>query len=204
MTTESWRGQTVDKVEDLPIDESVSRRREARALLGSLLKPYRFAVLLLGLVVVVENGARLSVPLLVQRGIDHGIPPIVQGGPARELLLTDDVRERAAALLPRFPALSTPLADITCVEVVSVPWWYGRGIHLTARGWIYNVGGNRAVEITLKSGRRFMLGTDEPELLAHRGTYWQFWNDRLHASGWTIDGSDPNNFNQLDTLEDKS
>ena len=42
------------------------------------------------------------------------------------------------------------------------------------------------------------------ELLAHRGTYWQFWNDRLHASGWTIDGSDPNNFNQLDTLEDKS
>ena len=35
MTTESWRGQTVDKVEDLPIDESVSRRREARALLGS-------------------------------------------------------------------------------------------------------------------------------------------------------------------------
>ena len=51
MTTESWRGQTVDKVEDLPIDESVSRRREARALLGSLLKPYRFAVLLLGLVV---------------------------------------------------------------------------------------------------------------------------------------------------------
>lgn len=86
MSTESWRGQTVDKVEDLPIDESVSRRREARALLGSLLKPYRVAVLLLGLVVVVENGARLSVPLLVQRGIDHGIPPILQGGPARELL----------------------------------------------------------------------------------------------------------------------
>lgn len=64
-----------------------------------------------------------------------------------------------------FPALSTPLQDITCVEVVSVPWWYGKGIHLTARGWIYNVGGNRAVEITLKNGRRFILGTDEPELL---------------------------------------
>ncbi|OKH79310.1 ABC transporter [Mycobacterium sp. ST-F2] len=86
MSTESWRGQTVDKVEDLPIDESISRRREARALLGSLLKPYRVAVLLLALVVVVENGARLSVPLLVQRGIDHGIPPILHGGSARELL----------------------------------------------------------------------------------------------------------------------
>ncbi|MUL64422.1 ABC transporter [Mycobacterium sp. CBMA 234] len=86
MSTESWRGQTVEAAEDLPIDESVSRRREARALLGSLLVPYRYAVLLLGLVVVVENAARLSVPLLVQRGIDHGIPPILHGGPARELL----------------------------------------------------------------------------------------------------------------------
>lgn len=86
MSVNDWRGQTVEKVEDLPIDENVSRRREARSLLGSLLKPYRFAVLLLALVVVVENGARLSVPLLVQRGIDHGIPPILQGGPARELL----------------------------------------------------------------------------------------------------------------------
>ena len=36
---------------------------------------------------MVENAARLSVPLLVQRGIDHGIPPIVDGGSARELLL---------------------------------------------------------------------------------------------------------------------
>ncbi len=54
--------------------------------MGSLLKPYRVAVLLLGLVVVVENAARLSVPLLVQRGIDRGIPPILQGGSARELL----------------------------------------------------------------------------------------------------------------------
>ena len=86
MSVNDWRGQTVDKVEDLPIDETVSRRREARALLGSLLKPYRAAVLLLALVVVVENGARLSVPLLVQRGIDHGIPPILHGGSARELL----------------------------------------------------------------------------------------------------------------------
>ena len=66
-----------DQSDDLPIDESVPRRREARALLGSLLRPYRLTVALLALVVVVENLARLSVPLLVQRGIDHGIPPIL-------------------------------------------------------------------------------------------------------------------------------
>ena len=41
----------------------------------------------LPLVVVVENVARLSVPLLVQRGIDHGIPPIVDGGSARTLMV---------------------------------------------------------------------------------------------------------------------
>nr|MDT0526869.1 ABC transporter ATP-binding protein [Streptomyces sp. DSM 41633] len=71
----------------LPLAESVPRRREARALLISLLRPYRWTVAALALVVVVENAARLSVPILVQRGIDRGIPPILEGGPARELML---------------------------------------------------------------------------------------------------------------------
>ncbi|MGV0738427.1 ABC transporter ATP-binding protein [Mycobacterium syngnathidarum] len=94
MTTTEWRGQVVDDDADgagaersaLPIDESVPRRREARALLMSLLRPYRWTVAVLALVVVVENAARLSVPILVQRGIDRGIPPILDGGPARELM----------------------------------------------------------------------------------------------------------------------
>jgi ATP-binding cassette subfamily B protein len=88
MTTTDWRGRAVtNDDDDLPIDESVSRRREARTLLGSLLGPYATTVALLAIVVVVENAARLSVPLLVQRGIDHGIPPIVDGRSSRELLL---------------------------------------------------------------------------------------------------------------------
>lgn len=81
-----WRGK-FDENADLPIDESVPRRREARALLISLLRPYRWAVALLAVVVVVENVARLSVPLLVQKGIDDGIPPLLAGEPARTLLL---------------------------------------------------------------------------------------------------------------------
>ena len=86
--TTDWRGRAVtNDDDDLPIDESISRRREARSLLGSLLRPYATTVALLAIVVVVENAARLSVPLLVQRGIDHGIPPIVDGRSARELLL---------------------------------------------------------------------------------------------------------------------
>src|SRR6202022_5061287 len=56
-------------------------------LVGSLLGPLRAAGALLGVIVVVENVAPLSVPLLVQRGIDHGIPPIAAGGSARELVV---------------------------------------------------------------------------------------------------------------------
>ncbi|WP_328360709.1 ABC transporter ATP-binding protein/permease [Mycobacterium sp. NBC_00419] len=87
MTATEWRGKLDEEPDDLPIDEAVPRRREARALLGSLLRPYRATVGLLALVVIVENAARLSVPLLVQRGIDHAIPPLLAGGSSRELVI---------------------------------------------------------------------------------------------------------------------
>jgi hypothetical protein len=57
------------------------------------------------------------------------------------------------------------LADIVSVRSIPVRWWYGWGIHLTPHGWLYNVSGWKAVEITLRNGRRFCLGTDEPENL---------------------------------------
>ena len=81
----SWRGRFDEQPDDLPIDEALPLRREARALLADLLRPYRATLGLLALVVIVENVARLSVPLLVQRGIDHAVPPLVAGGSAREL-----------------------------------------------------------------------------------------------------------------------
>ena len=85
---DQWRGRFDEaRDDDLPIDEILPRRREARALLGSLLRPFRVTVAFLAAVVVVENGARLSVTLLIQRGIDHGIPPIVDGGSARTLMV---------------------------------------------------------------------------------------------------------------------
>lgn len=82
-----WRGRFDEARDDLPIDESVPRRREARGLLASLLRPYRVAVVLLALIVLVENAARLSVPILVQRGIDDGIPPILDGRQAHTLVV---------------------------------------------------------------------------------------------------------------------
>jgi hypothetical protein len=55
------------------------------------------------------------------------------------------------------------LAEIASVRPIPVRWWYGWGIRLTPHGWLYNVSGWEAVEITLRNGRRFCLGTDEPE-----------------------------------------
>jgi hypothetical protein len=55
------------------------------------------------------------------------------------------------------------LAEIASARPIPIRWWYGWGIHLTPHGWLYNVSGGKAVEITLRNGRRFCLGTDEPE-----------------------------------------
>ena len=85
--SQSWRGELDEQPDDLPIDESQPRSREARALLGRLLGPFRFTLLILAVVVVVENAARLAIPLLVRQGIDHAIPPLLAGGSARELLI---------------------------------------------------------------------------------------------------------------------
>jgi hypothetical protein len=58
------------------------------------------------------------------------------------------------------------LAEITVVETVRYPWYYGWGIRLTPRGWMFNVSGLDAVEITLRSDKHFLIGTDRPNRLA--------------------------------------
>ena len=54
------------------------------------------------------------------------------------------------------------LAEIVGCEPIRIRWWYGWGIHLTPFGWLYNVSGFDAVAITLRAGRKFALGTDDP------------------------------------------
>jgi hypothetical protein len=60
-----------------------------------------------------------------------------------------------------------PLTRIRAATIVRNPWYYGWGIHLTPHGWLFNVSGFDAVELTLDTGRHVRLGTDEPaQLLA--------------------------------------
>jgi len=58
--------------------------------------------------------------------------------------------------------MSVRLAEIVGCEPIRIRWRYGWEIHLTSYGWLYNVSGLDAVAITLRSGRKFALGTDNP------------------------------------------
>lgn len=57
------------------------------------------------------------------------------------------------------------LAYIQSVEVRKMSPLSGWGIHYVGDGWLYNVYGLEAVKVTMKSGKKIYIGTDEPELL---------------------------------------
>jgi ATP-binding cassette, subfamily B, bacterial len=89
MTTEQsrWRG-----VAEVDADEAAEQMTAVRLgggskrLLGQLLRPYKLAIQVLLLIVLVENAARLSIPYLVKEGIDTGIPPISENNDLKPLL----------------------------------------------------------------------------------------------------------------------
>ena len=84
---ERWRGVAL---ESGPVDATGNAflRRRSRQLLWDLLRPYKGWLAVMVLVVLVENAARLSIPWLVQRGIDFGIPPLLAGGSGTALYET--------------------------------------------------------------------------------------------------------------------
>ncbi|MDE3155823.1 MAG: hypothetical protein KGN76_12010 [Acidobacteriota bacterium] len=57
------------------------------------------------------------------------------------------------------------LSEIRSCRPVTNRWWYGLGIHRMPDGWLYNVSGAQAVELTLQDGRKLRVGTDEPVVL---------------------------------------
>ena len=56
--------------------------------------------------------------------------------------------------------------DVVGSRPVRNYWWYGWGIRYYLNGWLYNVAGLDAVELTFKNGKKTRIGTDEPEKLA--------------------------------------
>ncbi len=59
------------------------------------------------------------------------------------------------------------LREMTSVKQVKNYWYYGWGVRLWLwpKMWIYNVSGFDAVEITMKNGEVYRIGTDAPQEL---------------------------------------
>ncbi|MEM6457175.1 MAG: hypothetical protein AAF772_18950 [Acidobacteriota bacterium] len=58
---------------------------------------------------------------------------------------------------------TVPLTQIREVRRVRNSWLHGWGIRWIPHGWMFNVSGLDAVELTLESGRVFRIGTDQPD-----------------------------------------
>ncbi len=108
----------------------------------------------------------LTLGLLVARPALAGVPILLICG-WRFHSLTVEIAD--SELRWRFgPGLirkKVPLADVLGVQAVRTTWMEGWGIHCGPHGWLYNVSGYDAVAVTLRDGRRFALGTDQPEAL---------------------------------------
>ena len=64
-----------------------------------------------------------------------------------------------------WPRRLLPFADLTSARQVRNKWWYGWGIRMVPRGWMYNVWGLDAIELERSNGKVFRIGTDEPAAL---------------------------------------
>ena len=62
---------------------------------------------------------------------------------------------------------SYPLSDIESCTPVRNSFLYGVGIHMTSSGWLYNVSGLNAVEVSFKNRKsKIRIGTDRPDEVA--------------------------------------
>jgi hypothetical protein len=79
------------------------------------------------------------------------------------------------------------LSEIQDVRAVKNPWYYGWGIRITPQGRLFNVSGLHAVEIVLKNGRKYRIGTDQPEKLS-----------QALLSEIAVDGQELTSYNEID------
>jgi ATP-binding cassette, subfamily B, bacterial len=85
-SVEAWRGRLADQAkeaeaaEDRVADAPIPRlRKDGRALLGQLLRPYRRGIWLIIVVVLGQNLTTMTGPYLVGLAIDHGMPDALRG-----------------------------------------------------------------------------------------------------------------------------
>jgi hypothetical protein len=121
------------------------------------------------LVALAALGAFLYVHL-GRRGLPHAWFPLAVLGAALVVFgtLTVEVDPERVRLVFGLGLVrkTIRLADVAAFQPVRNPWIVGWGIRLIPGGQLWNVSGLDAVELALRDGRVFRIGTDEPDALA--------------------------------------
>lgn len=124
-----------------------------------LITLYSIVVLFLGYFNIMTNFHPLTLIGLI-------IVLIVLGTFSRLTVIVDDQMIKIQFGL-RIIRKTFPLGEIQTYRVVKNPWYYGWGIRFTPRGWLFNVSGFSAIELQMKNGKRYRIGTDDPNNLAN-------------------------------------
>jgi hypothetical protein len=53
------------------------------------------------------------------------------------------------------------LKEVQAYRAVRNPWYYAWGIHAIPGGWIFNVSGTEAIELQMKNGKKYRIGSDD-------------------------------------------
>ena len=77
---DAWRGFKLQDVEEVTGGLAGLLRSRSRALLADLVRPHRTAVFASAVLIAISTISQLTVPWLIQRGIDEGLPPLLDGG----------------------------------------------------------------------------------------------------------------------------
>ncbi|RPJ27500.1 MAG: hypothetical protein EHM33_07825 [Chloroflexi bacterium] len=59
------------------------------------------------------------------------------------------------------------LKEVEEYRAVKNPLYYAWGIHVIPDGWVFNVSGTQAVELQMRNGRKYRIGTDDVEGLTN-------------------------------------
>ena len=123
----------------------------------SLLNSYTFVFLVIGVINIVTEFAPLALLALI----------FILLTISTFAALTVTVNRRVITL--RFGVgiirKEFQLDDVQRYQAVKNPWYYLLGIRYTPRGWLFAVSGNSAVELEMKNGKYYRIGTDEPDKL---------------------------------------
>ena len=117
--------------------------------------------------------AAAAATALGAEGLGRTIPASVAGLTALcfvafySLTVRIDAEQLSVSFGPGWIKKRFRLHDVVAARTVQNRWYYGWGVKLTPHGWLFNVSGFDAVEIELANGRRYRIGSDQPdELLA--------------------------------------